>query len=356
MIPPRQQITTLISVSDEDRTRSSTPRRLLVSMGSSIASHGVALLIVLGLPLFLPSDVPKIRGYQVTPLISTQLTLPTPPKLNAALRPPPIALPEPAMIASRALHFDAPAPRKEVSQPKDRLDVPELKSNIPNPAVNEMLPSSAKQPPQPVELGSFAEASLERSTANQSKSSVHTGEFGDPAGAKANSDLPARLSLPRVGSFDISSGADGSGGGRQGGAVSKAGFESAGAAISGRGGGTRTGVRGAGFQETDQPTAKTNSQVKTSAATTRPVEILYKAVPAYSREARDLKLEGDVLLNVRFGLNGTIQVIGVKKGLGHGLDEAAISAAEAIRFKPALRDGQPVDFDAIVHIEFRLAY
>jgi TonB family protein len=50
-----------------------------------------------------------------------------------------------------------------------------------------------------------------------------------------------------------------------------------------------------------------------------------------------------------------VQVIRVVSGLGHGLDEAAMQAARQIRFRPALRNGQPVDFHAHVRIEFRLA-
>jgi len=46
----------------------------------------------------------------------------------------------------------------------------------------------------------------------------------------------------------------------------------------------------------------------------------------------------------------------VISGLGHGLDEAATLAAEQIKFKPAKREGQAVDFPARVRIEFRLAY
>jgi hypothetical protein len=37
------------------------------------------------------------------------------------------------------------------------------------------------------------------------------------------------------------------------------------------------------------------------------------------------------------------------------LDEAATRAAEQIRFKPALRDGQPADSTAVLHIVFQLA-
>jgi hypothetical protein len=46
----------------------------------------------------------------------------------------------------------------------------------------------------------------------------------------------------------------------------------------------------------------------------------------------------------------------VVRGLGHGLDEAAINAANKIRFKPALRSGTPVDSTAVVHVTFQLAY
>jgi outer membrane biosynthesis protein TonB len=44
------------------------------------------------------------------------------------------------------------------------------------------------------------------------------------------------------------------------------------------------------------------------------------------------------------------------KGLGHGLDEAALRAAEQIRFKPAIQQGQTVDFPAVAHIVFQLAF
>jgi TonB family protein len=50
-----------------------------------------------------------------------------------------------------------------------------------------------------------------------------------------------------------------------------------------------------------------------------------------------------------------VRVINVIQGLGHGLDNNAIRAAQQIRFKPAQRDGQPVDSTATVHIVFQLA-
>jgi hypothetical protein len=49
-------------------------------------------------------------------------------------------------------------------------------------------------------------------------------------------------------------------------------------------------------------------------------------------------------------------VLGIVRGLGHGLDESATAAAEAIRFVPAERAGIAADSTAIVRILFQLAY
>jgi TonB family protein len=97
------------------------------------------------------------------------------------------------------------------------------------------------------------------------------------------------------------------------------------------------------------------AQLDSGPATTA-VEITYKPQPVYTDEARNLKLEGEVLLEVMFNANGTLHVNRVVRGLGHGLDEAAISAANKMRFKPALRIGQPIDSTAVVHVVFQLAY
>jgi TonB family protein len=89
---------------------------------------------------------------------------------------------------------------------------------------------------------------------------------------------------------------------------------------------------------------------------TSPVEITYKPNPVYTDEARNLKLEGEVLLEVNFTANGQLHVNRVVRGLGHGLDEAAVAAANKMRFKPALRNGQAIDSTAVVHVVFQLAY
>ena len=99
-------------------------------------------------------------------------------------------------------------------------------------------------------------------------------------------------------------------------------------------------------------------KVKQTAAVsnTKPVEILFKPKPVYTDEGRAKKIEGDVLLQVVFTAAGEVKVERVVQGLGYGLDESAKTAARQIRFQPAMQDGQPVDFPAVAHITFELAY
>jgi TonB family protein len=90
--------------------------------------------------------------------------------------------------------------------------------------------------------------------------------------------------------------------------------------------------------------------------TARGVEILSKPRPAYTDEARRLQIEGEVLLEILFSASGQVRVLRTVRGLGHGLDETAIAAAEAIRFRPAERGRVSADSTAIVHLVFQLAY
>ena len=85
------------------------------------------------------------------------------------------------------------------------------------------------------------------------------------------------------------------------------------------------------------------------------MEILYKPKPVYTDEARKLNIEGEVLLEVVFGANGDLHVNRVVRGLGHGLDEAAVGAASKIKFKPAQRNGAPIDSLSVVHVMFQIA-
>jgi len=119
---------------------------------------------------------------------------------------------------------------------------------------------------------------------------------------------------------------------------------------------TRGTVRQSGFGDTE---AASTAQIKKAAdpvpAKLVPAEIVSKPTPVYTEEARKLRIEGEVLLEVVFESSGRLRIVRLVRGLGYGLDEAATRAAEQIRFKPALRDGQPADSTAVLHIVFQLA-
>jgi len=121
-------------------------------------------------------------------------------------------------------------------------------------------------------------------------------------------------------------------------------------------GGKKGSVQTSGFGDQTVAADAPKKKAASTEGTTTPVDILDKPKPEYTAEGRSLKLEGDVVLELVFLANGTVQINRVVSGLGHGLDEAATRAAQHIKFKPAKREGQAVDFPARVRIEFRLAY
>jgi TonB family protein len=85
------------------------------------------------------------------------------------------------------------------------------------------------------------------------------------------------------------------------------------------------------------------------------LEVLSKPPVQYTSEARQLRVQGDVVLRVTFLATGQVVVQGVIHGLGHGLDEEARRVAQQIRFRPATQNGKPVDLTTNIVITFQLA-
>jgi TonB family protein len=102
-----------------------------------------------------------------------------------------------------------------------------------------------------------------------------------------------------------------------------------------------------------QAAAPTQQMRATPAATN--LEVLSKPSVQYTSEARQLKVQGDVVLRVTFTASGQVVVQGIIHGLGHGLDEEARRVAQQIRFRPATRNGQSVDTTTNITISFQLA-
>jgi len=115
-------------------------------------------------------------------------------------------------------------------------------------------------------------------------------------------------------------------------------------------------ITSANFGDASVSAAGAHPSPNAPPATFSAAEIRSKPHPAYTDEARRLRIEGEVLLEVLFGASGDVRVLRVIRGLGHGLNENAISAAREIQFRPAQRGGLDVDSTAVVHIVFQLAY
>ena len=76
--------------------------------------------------------------------------------------------------------------------------------------------------------------------------------------------------------------------------------------------------------------------------------------PNYTKVAREAKLQGTVVLSVVVTKEGTTDRILIVKPLGMGLDEAAVEVVSRWKFRPALRDGQPLAAHVNIEVNFRL--
>ena len=316
----------------------------------------LVLLIVINLGLILPEKLQMVQ-YHVTELIPMPSLRPEPepikvvkpevhPKLLPAVKLP--VFEQPKLIVPKEVRREAPQPVEAPKVVVNQFKAPELK----------VAAGGAR--PQLVHTGDFG-GSSQKPTVNAAVEKVQTGGFGDPNGLPGTGKQGAKLYAAQAGGFDMPAGlgqGNGSGGAKGiKGTVASADFGN-GIATGGRGDGRSNGqgVATGGFGSEQVVHAGPKVVQAESGPASTPVEITFKPNPVYTDEARSLKLEGEVLLEVSFSANGTLHVNRVVRGLGHGLDEAAIAAANKIRFKPALRGGQPVDSTAVVHVTFQIAY
>ncbi|MBM3753742.1 MAG: energy transducer TonB [Acidobacteria bacterium] len=82
--------------------------------------------------------------------------------------------------------------------------------------------------------------------------------------------------------------------------------------------------------------------------------LIEKFEPRYSVEAKAAKYQGTIALSLVVGEAGSPRDIRVLRGLGMGLDERAVAAVSAWRFKPGMKDGLAVPVFATVEVNFRL--
>jgi periplasmic protein TonB len=164
---------------------------------------------------------------------------------------------------------------------------------------------------------------------------VQTGGFGDPNGVKGTVNGKG-LQIASLGSFGMPMG-PGNGNG------------------TGRAYGIAGVVQSSGFGAVPDAPTYSRPTAEPVEGTGSPVEIISWSRPDYTEDGRKHSVEGEVTLEVTFMAAGQVLVVRIVRGLGYGLDEQAIRAAQQIRFKPAQLDGQPIDSRAVVHIIFQLA-
>jgi protein TonB len=82
--------------------------------------------------------------------------------------------------------------------------------------------------------------------------------------------------------------------------------------------------------------------------------IIHRIEPEYSEEARKARHEGTVLLEAIIRKDGRVDLVGIVRRLGFGLDQNAIDALRQWRFRPATMNGVAVDVRLNVEVRFNL--
>jgi TonB family protein len=357
-------VTARLEVLPEGKSRKS-------ALLTSVVFQGIVALVVLSLPLLFPEQLKTSMLYQITPLapLRTEYILPAPeppkpPVARAEVRPAPRpverVLPPAPQLTRRTVFAPTPLVARVRPVEARRTELPEVNQTFTEIKLVENNAEPAR-PREPVKTGLMTTGSAAPATITKPTelSKVQTGGFGDTRGLPGESNPNRPATIARLGSPVLPPGGGyGNGtGGEKGerGTVASSGFGN-GVAIQPNAPPVRGEVRGGGFSRAEVSTEAPRVKAVEAVAAVQPVVILEKPNPVYTEEARRLGLEGEVLIEVVFPTTGGVRVIRVTKGLGHGLDEAAIRAAQQIRFRPALQQGKPVDFPATVHIVFQLAF
>jgi TonB family protein len=336
------------------------------ALGTSVIVQICLVAFFVTLPVFFPQELIPKTMYMVTDIAGPPLDIPeppkpkppAPPKIAKVQPPPPVEKPAPKPDIAKLF-----APRIEAPKPKPRqvaADLPKVNDTF-KPLNLKVDSSQPARPREPVKTGLMSGGSSAVPTiASRPVEKVQTGGFGDPNGVAGPSDPNKRANVGQFGNpalppgLGYGNGSGGANGAR--GIIASTGFGN-GVAVPPTAP-KRTGtVQTAGFADSNDQVVEAPKRKVEEGPAVEPVVILAKPKPVYTAEAIKLGLEGEVLLDVVFPASGgEVQVNRVIKGLGHGLDEAAVRAAQQIKYKPALSGGHPVDFPAMVHIVFQIAY
>ena len=332
------------------------PEGRSASFVASAAINGVILIVCL------------VAGMMARHVIQqkfehTQLIFPNNPPPPPKVKPPdPIKLTQPPPpLVHEVLKMEAPKIREQRPQPKPEAVKMEAKLAVP---VMRMAKPQVIMQPQP-KAAMTAAMPAQTPQAHPSTRPVHLGEtfgvtpnpnasrpatvaaIGNPFGGMNG---PAIAPHGVVGSAGIGNGLRSGSNAGVVGRVASAGVPGA----TGSGNVERYGkVGSAGIPSA--PEAASGVRQAAAQPQSTSLEVLSKPPVRYTPEAKQLKVQGDVVLRVTFKADGQVVVESVVRGLGHGLDQEATHEAQQIRFKPATRDGRPVNLTTDIVITFQLA-
>jgi len=313
-------------------------------------------LTVLALALYIGMTAKHVleQHYEMTELIIPN----NPPPPVKIKQPPPREIPPPeppkVQLQERKIELPKPKPEPKPIQMEAKAVLPEVKAKPqtvtlrpePKAALTAAMPAqdkSVKPSTAPVHLGqTFGVTPNPNATRPATIAAI-----GNPYGGMQG---PAVAPHGVVGSTGIGNGTHSGSNSGVVGKVASAGIPGAtGTAAQG----TVGKVASAGIPAPVQVAAAPTVMVERPVATD--LEVLSKPPVQYTSEARQMHVQGDVVLRVTFLASGQVVVQGVVRGLGHGLDEEARRVAQLIRFRPATRDGRPVDLTTTITITFQLA-
>jgi len=305
-------------------------RRL--SLGLAVNLLLVALLLLAPFPAPAPR-IPVSQRSTVTLIAPASLTLPKPLPVLAR------SLPRPVPVSPRVEIPVGPTPPAPAAAP---VSVPPPPA--PPPASLATTPALPAPAPQPV-VGTFSSPTLPEPK-TRLRQAVEFTELDHAASANpaksrqlaANAGFDAILSDAKP---------------RNRASMAESGFGSVSESVARNS--RPTPLAAAAFEATVVPKSPSRNPPPTRDDGFQPLEILSKPKPQYTAVARQLGIEGEVVLKVRFAAEGRIEVLQTLSGLGYGLDDNAALAAAQIQFRPAYRAGKPIDQIANLRILFQLA-
>ncbi|HEY0307902.1 MAG TPA: TonB family protein [Acidobacteriaceae bacterium] len=96
----------------------------------------------------------------------------------------------------------------------------------------------------------------------------------------------------------------------------------------------------------------TQAQRAAASGVRKELAVTSKPAARCTEDAKRNHIEGVVSVKANFLGRGGVQILGVVRSLGHGLDQEAQSVVQGIQFHPATVDGQPTDLTTVINVTF----